>query len=309
MLWHTHGRRAHAPRARCADVRRVGLSPPGAPAPTLTARRVFFARGTTEPAPIGTLVGPPLAAALQRALRAKGNLTLAFAGVAYAADVLGFLEGGDPQGARAMANDLTSAASACPRSAALVTAGYSQGGQLVHNSARLLSPAVQARISAAVIFVRLPVPESQNELTLLRRRATRQRIRGERRQRVAHARRVPRRRRHLPARRPRPRAPPDVRRRHPERGGVHRRQGVNNSGRRNKKKWELARCRIFISLFQNPVMCRYEALALIERRLEVAYRPQSRTKSIPPSTSIPPNNKITTEHNINGYKQHENKKR
>ncbi|CAK5263097.1 unnamed protein product [Mycena citricolor] len=122
-----------APRAACADV------------------MVFFARGTTEPAPIGTLVGPPLAAALQRALRAKGNLTLAFAGVAYAADVLGFLEGGDPQGARAMANDLTSAASACPK-AALVTAGYSQGGQLVHNSARLLSPAVQARISAAVIF-------------------------------------------------------------------------------------------------------------------------------------------------------------
>ncbi|KAF9254001.1 alpha/beta-hydrolase, partial [Marasmius fiardii PR-910] len=34
----------------------------------------------------------------------------------------------------------------------IVSSGYSQGGQLVHKSATLLSSAVQARISAAVIF-------------------------------------------------------------------------------------------------------------------------------------------------------------
>nr|GAT58478.1 predicted protein [Mycena chlorophos] len=50
-----------------------------------------------------------------------------------------------------MANNLTHAANACPH-AALVTSGYSQGGQLVHNSAKLISSAVSKRIKAAVIF-------------------------------------------------------------------------------------------------------------------------------------------------------------
>ncbi|KAJ7851668.1 cutinase [Mycena olivaceomarginata] len=115
---------------------------------------VIFARGTTEAAPIGSIVGPPLQTALQVAL---GGKSLTFTGVNYAASIAGFLEGGDPAGSATMAQDasapllLTNAANSCPN-AALVTSGYSQGGQLVHNSAKLLSSSVLSRIKAAVIF-------------------------------------------------------------------------------------------------------------------------------------------------------------
>ncbi|KAJ7080545.1 cutinase [Mycena epipterygia] len=109
---------------------------------------VIFARGTTEPAPIGTIVGPPLEAALTSAL---GGKSLTFTGVNYPADIAGFLEGGDPAGSTTMAQDLTNAANSCPN-AAIVSSGYSQGGQLVHNSAKQLSASVAARIKAVVIF-------------------------------------------------------------------------------------------------------------------------------------------------------------
>ncbi|KAF7348237.1 Cutinase [Mycena sanguinolenta] len=109
---------------------------------------VIFARGTIEPAPIGTRVGPPLQNALQAAL---GGKSLAFTGVDYPANIAGFLEGGDPAGSVTMAQDITNAANSCPK-AAIVTSGYSQGGQLVHNSAKLLSAKVSSRIKAAVIF-------------------------------------------------------------------------------------------------------------------------------------------------------------
>ncbi|KAF7355739.1 Cutinase [Mycena sanguinolenta] len=109
---------------------------------------VVFARGTTEVPPIGTVAGPPLEAALKTAL---GGKTLSFQGVDYPASIPGFLEGGDPQGSTTMATDLTNAATSCPN-AAIVTVGYSQGGQLVHNSAKQLSSAVLSRINAAVIF-------------------------------------------------------------------------------------------------------------------------------------------------------------
>ncbi|KAJ7080516.1 cutA, cutinase A [Mycena epipterygia] len=109
---------------------------------------VIFARGTTETAPIGTIVGPPLEAALTSAL---GGKSLTFTGVDYPADIAGFLEGGDPAGSTTMAQDVTNAANSCPN-AAIVSSGYSQGGQLVHNSAKQLSSSVAARINAVVIF-------------------------------------------------------------------------------------------------------------------------------------------------------------
>jgi cutinase len=43
-----------------------------------------------------------------------GGKSLTFTGVDYPADIAGFLEGGDPQGSRNMANQLTNAASTCP---------------------------------------------------------------------------------------------------------------------------------------------------------------------------------------------------
>ncbi|KAF7364844.1 Cutinase [Mycena venus] len=115
---------------------------------------VIFARGTTEAAPIGSFVGPPLQAALQSAL---GGKSLTFTGVDYAADIAGFLEGGDPTGSATMAQDASDSVLLKITiltfiQAALVTSGYDQGGQLVHNSARMLSASVLARIKAAVIF-------------------------------------------------------------------------------------------------------------------------------------------------------------
>ncbi|KAJ7617521.1 cutinase precursor [Mycena polygramma] len=131
---------------------------------------VIFARGTSEAAPIGSIVGPPLQTALQSAL---GGKSLTFTGVDYAASIAGFLEGGDPAGSATMAQDASlllrkyfylnlihiPADRRCefmPRCrlnrAAIVTSGYSQGGQLVHNSAEMLSADVLARIKAAVIF-------------------------------------------------------------------------------------------------------------------------------------------------------------
>ncbi|KAF9078392.1 cutinase [Rhodocollybia butyracea] len=132
----------------------LALALSGFSAPTLDERQacadviVVFARGTTETAPIGTVVGPPLEAALAADL---GGKTLSFQGVNYAANIPGFLEGGDPAGSANMAAMLTSAANSCPN-AALVSSGYSQGAQLVHNSAKLLSSAVSARIKAVVMF-------------------------------------------------------------------------------------------------------------------------------------------------------------
>lgn len=90
------------PRAPCADV------------------TVIFARGTTELPLIGTIVGPPLEAALISAL---GPKTLNFVGVDYAASIAGFLVGGDPIGAATMAKDVTSALGACPNTE-MVMSGY-----------------------------------------------------------------------------------------------------------------------------------------------------------------------------------------
>ncbi|KAF9464068.1 cutA, cutinase A [Collybia nuda] len=109
---------------------------------------VYFARGTSESGTIGTSVGPPLQSALTSAL---GSKSLEFVGVPYAANVLGFLQGGDPAGATTMANLVTSKASACP-STKIVLSGYSQGAQVAHLAAGKLSSSVQNRVAAAVVF-------------------------------------------------------------------------------------------------------------------------------------------------------------
>ncbi|EEB88713.1 hypothetical protein MPER_13282, partial [Moniliophthora perniciosa FA553] len=64
--------------------------------------KVIFARGTTEIPPIGTLVGPPFEDELASQL---GEKTLSFQGVDYAADIAGYLAGGDPVGSQQMATD------------------------------------------------------------------------------------------------------------------------------------------------------------------------------------------------------------
>lgn len=90
------------PGQRCADV------------------TVIFARGTNEESSIGSIVGPPFRLALQRVL---GGKSLNFVGVDYPAVIIGYLEGGDPQGIINMANDVTSTASSCPNTK-IVMSGY-----------------------------------------------------------------------------------------------------------------------------------------------------------------------------------------
>ncbi|QSZ32745.1 hypothetical protein DSL72_002324 [Monilinia vaccinii-corymbosi] len=129
------------------------LSTFAAPAGEIEARAcpdltVIFARGTTEIAPLGSVIGPEFLTALKSAF---GSSSVTMSGVPYAADVPGFLAGGDPTGSRVMASMVTSALSSCPDTK-LVISGYSQGGQLVHNAAKLLPSDVTAKISAAVIF-------------------------------------------------------------------------------------------------------------------------------------------------------------
>ncbi|KAK3933611.1 cutinase [Diplogelasinospora grovesii] len=110
---------------------------------------IIFARGTTEAGNVGALVGPPFFDAVQAQLPTAS--TLAIQGVDYPASVPGFLEGGDPAGSQQMAADVTQALSACP-STKLVMSGYSQGGQIVHNAAKLLPAATMAKVSSVVIF-------------------------------------------------------------------------------------------------------------------------------------------------------------
>ncbi|KAK1227895.1 hypothetical protein PQX77_009085 [Marasmius sp. AFHP31] len=111
---------------------------------------VVFARGTTETAPIGLPGG--VGDTLRDNLRSRlGSRSLSFQGVDYPADIPGFLAGGDPAGSRTMAADITAAANSCPN-AKIVSVGYSQGAQLVHNSAKLLTSAVTSRVNAVVTF-------------------------------------------------------------------------------------------------------------------------------------------------------------
>ena len=82
--------------------------------------QVYFARGTTEVGTLGTVVGPPFAAALNVALPLR---RVSFDGVPYAAVVSGYLAGGDRAGAAMMANSVRSTISRCSNTK-LVISGY-----------------------------------------------------------------------------------------------------------------------------------------------------------------------------------------
>ncbi|KAK1755853.1 cutinase-domain-containing protein [Echria macrotheca] len=110
---------------------------------------ILFARGTSEVGNVGVLVGPVFFDAV--ADRLVLGSTLSVQGVDYDADIPGFLEGGDPRGSRQMAADVTRLLAACPDTH-LVMAGYSQGGQIVHNAAQLVPATDLAKVSAVVIF-------------------------------------------------------------------------------------------------------------------------------------------------------------
>ncbi|KAH7130966.1 cutinase-domain-containing protein [Dactylonectria macrodidyma] len=109
---------------------------------------VVFAKGTTEIGNVGVLTGP----AFLDALKTKaGRRTVAMQGVAYAANMTGYLLGGDPHGSLQMAFDIAASAVKCPKTK-IVVSGYSQGAQLVHNAAKLLPPLILRKVSSAVTF-------------------------------------------------------------------------------------------------------------------------------------------------------------
>jgi len=99
---------------------RGGAANAGAVAGACSDVMVFFARGTGENAPIGTIVGPPLKRALSSQLQGQ---TVSFEGTDYPANVQGFLRGGDAAGAANMAQSVTAAATNCPNST-IVMSGY-----------------------------------------------------------------------------------------------------------------------------------------------------------------------------------------
>lgn len=102
---------------------------------------VIFARGTGESGNIGSVIGPPLFAALSKA-RSKN---VALQGVNYPADAAGNANLG-ASGGPTMASLAQQALSQCPTTK-IALAGYSQGGLVVHyalNSAGLSSSSVSA---------------------------------------------------------------------------------------------------------------------------------------------------------------------
>lgn len=70
--------------------------------------------------------------------------------VEYPADVDGFLAGGSAQGSQNLADLARQAMAQCPDTK-LTLSGYSQGAQLVHNAAEMLSADTTAFVSSAVV--------------------------------------------------------------------------------------------------------------------------------------------------------------
>ena len=81
---------------------------------------IIFARGTIELGNVGELAGPPFFNALDVLIGAEN---VGVQGVPYAADILGYLEGGDPAGSTTFAELTTQAASQCPDTQ-IVLSGY-----------------------------------------------------------------------------------------------------------------------------------------------------------------------------------------
>jgi len=110
---------------------------------------LLFARGTLEDGNIGGIVGPPFVAALTAKL---GAANVAVQGVNnYAADIPGFLAGGSATGSANMASLIEQTMTQCPNTK-LCVSGYSQGAQVAHNAANLISSAATAFINSVVLF-------------------------------------------------------------------------------------------------------------------------------------------------------------
>ncbi|KAG8156444.1 hypothetical protein KVR01_013678 [Diaporthe batatas] len=109
---------------------------------------IIFARGSGETGNVGTATGPPFFRAVAERV---GAANMAVQGVEYGAAFLSVLGGGDAPGSAKMAELAQQALSRCPTTK-VVLSGYSQGGQLVHNAAKLLPAEAAQKIAGAVTF-------------------------------------------------------------------------------------------------------------------------------------------------------------
>ncbi|KAF3924746.1 Cutinase [Arthrobotrys entomopaga] len=109
---------------------------------------LIYARGTMElGGDMGVLVGPSLVKALQKALPGGAD-TLDARGVDYTASLMSYFVDGDPVGSRNMAD---MAEAACDDTA-VILAGYSQGAQLVHKAAALISQRAANKVKAIILL-------------------------------------------------------------------------------------------------------------------------------------------------------------
>ncbi|EJT69761.1 hypothetical protein GGTG_12644 [Gaeumannomyces tritici R3-111a-1] len=109
---------------------------------------LIYARGTIQQGNVGdpAAVGPLMFNALAALL---GTNKLAVQGVTYPASILGFLLGGDPDGANTMTAHVARAATQCPNTK-IILSGYSQGAQLVHRTAGQLTADVAGKVTAVL---------------------------------------------------------------------------------------------------------------------------------------------------------------
>lgn len=96
---------------------------------------------------VGTLTGPPFFEAVADRI---GASNLAVQGVEYDASIVGFLVRGSPVGTTELSRLIAQAQLQCPRTQ-LVLSGYSQGAQVVHNTADLLTAEQSSSISSVVV--------------------------------------------------------------------------------------------------------------------------------------------------------------
>ncbi|ORY61340.1 cutinase [Pseudomassariella vexata] len=132
---------------------------------------VIFARGTTEPGNVGQLVGPPLFRAIRKQLphgqggRSPGESTdvslrpsivsnnppVFYPTIHPAETLVNDSESPGTENRNNRAELVTQTLHKYPHSK-IVLAGYSQGAQIVHNTARLLDPVEMAAVSSVILF-------------------------------------------------------------------------------------------------------------------------------------------------------------
>ncbi|KAL9091539.1 MAG: hypothetical protein Q9159_001399 [Coniocarpon cinnabarinum] len=103
---------------------------------------VFYARGTGDPGVNGVVVGPALEKNLKSALGSK----MSYTPIPYSAGVSGDIPGGQQPGTTAYLNQIKEKTASCPQTK-IVLSGYSQGGWLVHTTARQLGKPIAAAVT------------------------------------------------------------------------------------------------------------------------------------------------------------------